>query len=102
MDEQNRGIRFGRIDGAFVPQEQFHVAFVGPMLGASQALGRFFHGQVFLGLVAVSRSDGIEIGPTALYTGAAAMEIPSFCQIQPPGLCKIQSVRGSKKTGVSS
>jgi len=38
MDEKDRGAGGRGIDGALVPQEQLHVALVGPVFGAGQAL----------------------------------------------------------------
>src|SRR5215831_2576519 len=55
MDEQDRGFRLGGIAGALVPQEQLHVALVGPVLGAGQALCHFMHERAFQGAIAMSR-----------------------------------------------
>jgi hypothetical protein len=55
MNEQDRGFRRGGIGGTLVPQEQLHVALVGPVLGAGQALNHFVHERVFLGVIAKLR-----------------------------------------------
>src|SRR5215468_1455834 len=55
MDEQDHSFRLGGIAGALVPQEQLHIALVGPVLGAGQALGHFMHERAFQGTIAMSR-----------------------------------------------